>query len=152
MTDLRKEGVVVAVAGAICALVLLLLVVLDVVGSAFYDTPIGYWTVRRIAIVFYVGAIGMLAFAGFRIAQGKGFGEIMPRLLSWAGILLAVGATYETFGVAWVLRTFEIEGFRGYVMFDPTYVALGAVGLLLWLLGRLMRRAVDIARELEEFL
>lgn len=152
MADLRKEGIVVAVAGAICALVLFLIVVLDVVGSAFYDRQVSYWTVRRVAVIFYVGAIGMLAFAGFRIAQGKGFGEIMLRLLSWSGILLAVGATYETFGVAWMLRTFEIGGFRGYGMFDPTYVTLGAVGLLLWLLGRLMRRAVDMARELEEFL
>ena len=152
MAGLRKEGIAVALAGTICALALFLLVILDLVGSAFYDSQIGYWTVRRVAMIFYVAAIGMLAFAGLRIAQGKGFGEIMPRLLSWSGILLAIGATHETFGVAWVLRTIEIEGFRGYGIFDPTYVALGAVGLLLWLLGRLMRRAVDMARELEEFL
>ena len=152
MDGFRRQGMLVAAAGAVCALVLMAVVTLDVIGSAAYDTQIGLWTIRRVAIVFYPIAIGLLAYAGWQIAKGKGFGDVMPRLLSWSGILLALGATYDTFGSAMILTAFEIEGFRGIAFFDPTYVTLGAVGLLLWLLGGLMKRAVAMARELEEFL
>lgn len=152
MDMLQRRAMGVAIIGTICALVLAILVAADFVGGIFYDAEVGYWAVRRVATFAYVIAIGLLAYAGWQVARGKGFGDVMPRLLSASGLLLAAGAAYETFGVAIIMRTFEIGEFRGIAFFDPTYVTLGAVGLLLWLLGGLMHRAIAMARELEEFL
>ncbi|MBH5323360.1 hypothetical protein [Aurantiacibacter sediminis] len=152
MDDLRQAGYLVAIAGGLCALVLSAIVVIDLIGGVFYGAEFGYWALRRVATVSYIVAIIMLAFAGWQVARGRGFVDVMPQLLSGAGVLLAGGAVFEIFGVALLMRLFDIGEFRGIAYFDPTYVTLGAVGLLLWLLGRLMRRAIFMARELEEFL
>ncbi|MDE1467025.1 hypothetical protein [Aurantiacibacter sp. D1-12] len=149
---IERQAMGVAIVGALSALLLGIIVAADLIGGILYQSELTYWAVRRVATLAYVLAISLLAYAGWQVAKGRGFGDVMPRLLSAAGLLLAAGATFETFGVAFVMRAFGVGDFRGIAHFDPTYVTLGAVGLLLWLLGRLMRQAIAMARELEEFL
>lgn len=152
MDELKRRGVVVAVVGALCAFGLVLIVAIDVVGSMATETGGSPWMARRVAIGFYVVAIGMLALAGWKIGRGQGFVDVMPRLLSWSGMLLVLGSVYDMFGAAMVLRILDAASFRSVAFFDASYVTVGAVGLLLWLLGGLMKRAVAMARELEDFI
>ena len=152
MTMLRSQANLVVLAGAICANALTLLLLAELSMIPMSDAAPDVWAVRRASMLVYIPAIGLLAMAGRQIANGHGFGNVMPGILRWSGSLLVAGAAYDTFGSALILRTFAIGEFRSYAFFDPTYVTLGAVGLLLWLFGGLMKRAVAMARELEEFL
>ncbi len=103
-------------------------------------------------MMFYVAVIIAIALAGWQVARVREFGSVLPRLISAVGLLLAAGSLFEVFGVAFLMRVFEVEGFKSIGFFDPSFVALGSVGLLLWLLGRMMRRASAVARELGEFI
>ena len=152
MDELRRQGMMVAVAAGMSAILLFCLMLLNVWGFASSDTGPTYWTVRSVPMMFYVAAIVAIALAGRQVARGREFGSVLPRLISAVGLLLAAGSLFEVFGVAFLMRVFAVEGFKSIGFFDPSYVALGSVGLLLWLLGRMMRRASAVARELGEFI
>lgn len=87
-------------------------------------------------MLFYMAACIPVAIAGRRIARGEAFGQAVPRLVSLVGILIAAAAFWEVFGAAILLRLIVVERFTSFAFFDASYVALGVIGFLLWLIGQ----------------
>ena len=152
MRELRRQGMLVAGVAGFCAFGLLVLIGLDLYSLGRNGWQPETWIVLRSPMVFYFIACVAVAIAGRQTARGKAFGLVLPRMLSLVGVCIASGALWEAFGVAFLLRIFEIGGFRSYAIFNPGFIALGVVGVLLWLVGRLMGRAAAMSRELGEFI
>ncbi len=150
MSNLRREALLmVAVSGlGILALAITLVSIAADIATGVSDQ--GYWTVRLVPIVLYFLGMCVAGWAGWQIAQGREFTLIVPRLLSLIGALLALAGLWETFGTPVFRRWLGQTDWQGVGIFDPSYIAIGSLGLLLWLLGRVMRRAVEMAQELEE--
>ena len=149
--SLRKYGAALSLAAGICGLVLTGALAAQLIDWGFHRPGFGYWRARLFGLLFHIGAVWMIALAGWHVARGRGFGVVVPRLLISVGALLALAAIHEVFGVALLLRIFGQGEFHTFAIFDPNFVALGVVGLLLILVGCLMRRAEQMAQELEEF-
>lgn len=94
-------------------------------------------------------------------ARGGLLEHAMAQACRRAGVSLAIGAAFSAFGMPVMLRWLASPRHpmsRTLMVFDPAYVAIGVVGLALWLLGGLLDRAIAerqradlLARELTEF-
>ncbi len=104
--------------------------------------------------VFYLYALWAFRaiFRGF--AVNGVFGSSLSRGCSRAGVALALGATVSAVVAPNLLRLLGSDVGDGYLgagptllRFDLAYLAVGAVGLALVLLGRLLARAAEAQQE-----
>ena len=148
---LQREGRIVALVAALCCALIGFVWVLDIVGMVSRDRGIDFWIIRRLPSVPYLIALAAIARAGLQVQRGAVFGDVIPHLLRLIGAMLALAAFLEMFGVPLILRMVFPQQWTSYAYYDAAYLAMGAVGLMLWLVGGMMRRAADMARELDEF-
>lgn len=105
--------------------------------------------------IFYLYALFAIGRAFGSFGRGGTIGAAMARGCRRAGIALALGGTASAIGVpnllGLLLRSGIIEESRfggGTVLvFDVAYLAVGVVGLALFLLGGLLDRAARVAEE-----
>ena len=104
---------------------------------------------------FYLYALWAVRSAFRDFAGGGIFGPAIASGCTKAGFALAAGATLSAVGVSNLLRILHAGGlvdapptmFKGVLVFDTAYLAVGVVGLALVLLGRLLARAAELQSE-----
>lgn len=96
----------------------------------------------------YIWAIWMVRQALKAIADGRMFGDVVPRLLFRVGLALFGGAL---FGVGAPILSAIVFRHSAMPSFDASTVTLGVVGAALALIAQLLQRAADMRDELDEF-
>jgi hypothetical protein len=104
---------------------------------------------------FYLYALWAVARSFGSFARGDLFGATMAAGCRHAGVALAVGATASALGVPNAMRLLAQHGlilgsgrkFGSIMTFDTAYLAVGVVGIALFLLGGLLERAAEIQQE-----
>jgi hypothetical protein len=104
---------------------------------------------------FYLYALWAIARAFGAFARGGLFGAAMAGGCRRAGIALAIGATASALGVPNAMRLLAqrglVAGQHGSVMiFDTAYLAVGVVGIALFLFGGLLERAAEVQQEAQD--
>lgn len=105
--------------------------------------------------IFHLYALWAVRSAFRDFAIGGIFGPAIATGCTRAGVALAIGATLSAVGVPNLMRILHAQNLAdrspaestGVLIFDTAYLAVGVVGLALVLLGRLLRRAVEIQSE-----
>ncbi|HEX8192626.1 MAG TPA: hypothetical protein VF552_06965 [Allosphingosinicella sp.] len=118
-------------------------------------TYLAYSAANWLPSVFYLYALWAIGRAFGAFGRGGTIGAAMARGCRRAGIALALGGTASAVGVPNILgallRSGIIEGSRfgsgTILVFDIAYLAVGVVGLALFLLGGLLDRAGRVAAE-----
>jgi hypothetical protein len=116
---------------------------------------IAYSAANALPSVFYLYALWAMGRAFGAFGRGGTIGAAMARGCRRAGIALALGGAASAVGVPNILgallRSGIIEGSRfgssTVLVFDVAYLAVGVVGLALFLLGDLLDRAGRLAEE-----
>lgn len=104
---------------------------------------------------FYLYALWAIGRSFGAFARGALFGAEMARGCRRAGIALAIGAAISAIGVSNALRLLAQHGlvpgserrFAPLLIFDTAYLAVGVVGIALFLLGGLIDRAAEVQQE-----
>ncbi|URW74542.1 DUF2975 domain-containing protein [Sphingomonas donggukensis] len=97
----------------------------------------------------YLWAIWMVRVALGQIAEGRLFGEVVPKLLRRVGLALFGGAVFTVFGIP--LMTALRFDKPHIATFEPSPVTLGVVGAALVVFAELLGRAAAMREEIEEF-
>lgn len=104
---------------------------------------------------FYLYALWAIGRSFGAFARGGLFGSAMAKGCRRAGVALAVGATASALGVPNAVRLLAQQGlvparhrdFGSILIFDTAYLAVGVVGIALFLLGQLLERAAEVQKE-----
>lgn len=112
----------------------------------------GFWVLRNSSALIHALALGWICRAGWLVSHGHAFGRMMPVLLARLGWTLAVAALADLLFVPWLLKWAYPALWSGLGHYNPAYVALAVLGGLLVLIAAMLRRATDMADELEGFL
>ena len=150
-STMRREGLLVMVCaggGAILVGLIVLLPLASWLGGWGESTP---WTVKRLGAAPYLMALAGITWAGWKVWRGRSFAPILPRLLGAVGVFIALGGAMDTLGTPLLLRSLFPDEYSSIAVFDPTYLSIVAVGLLLVMVGRLTGQSFSKARELDEF-
>lgn len=146
---------------------LLLAVALSFVGALRSGTPMHEgmdlpsravtWLVFWAPAAFYLWALWAIRRALNDVAAGRYFHPAMARSLRDVGIGLGVGGAMSAVIQPNLMRLMSDAGwgrqiFASYGHFDVAYAAVGAVGLALILLSRVLHHAAEIQAELDEIL
>lgn len=107
---------------------------------------------------FYLYALWAIARSFGAFAQGGLFGAQMAKGCRRAGVALALGATASAVGVPNAMRLLSqydvLHGmgqrFGSILIFDAAYLAVGVVGIALFLLGQLLERAAEVQKEAQD--
>ena len=136
---------------AIGALALLLLAVPVITATAIAlgTYPHVELLVRQLPVLFYVWALWSVRGALAAYGQGGALTARAGSSIQAVGVSLFLGGLCNVFAVPIILRVMRGEG--TYVYFDVTAMTLGAVGLSLVVIGRLLADAEAARRELDEF-
>ncbi|MDT9600707.1 hypothetical protein [Sphingosinicella rhizophila] len=139
-------------AGTAFALLLPTLVLLAVHAASEGTWPrlLGWSIETALPSIFYLYALWAIRIT-FRDYAAQGlFGPTLAIGCTRAGAALALGAVASAIVAPNLLRLLEPGGSwanPGFVRFDSAYLAVGVVGIAITLLGRLLRRAVEVQRE-----
>lgn len=138
-------------ARAILAVLAMLLIVPVIVALAVLAgrEQYGDLLVRQLPMLFYAWALWSVrgALAGY--ASDGALSARASRSIQAVGISLFLGGLSNVFGVPLILHALHGQGSFAY--FDVAAITLGAVGLSLIVIGRLLADAEAARRELEEF-
>lgn len=138
-----------ASAGVILVVVVLGLYALTVVASAASGEAAGrVLLVRSLPLPFYLYALVVAARTIRRIGNGEALKGLVSGLLSRIGWALFAGAIVQVFVVPWLSRT----GPGSLAYFDMNAITLGAIGVTLVILARIVRQAEADRAELDSFL
>ncbi len=104
---------------------------------------------------FYLYALWAIGRSFGAFARGGLFGSAMANGCRRAGVALAVGASASAVGVPNAIRLLANHGlvpeplrrFGSVLIFDTAYLAVGVVGIALFLLGGLLERAAEVQQE-----
>ena len=151
MDRMRNQGRFVAVAAGVGAVLVLSSVLVEAISFGNSGVPDASWMIHRLPILPYLVALAAMLRAGLQVARGDTFGRIMPPTLRASGVALALAAVMQIFAVPLLSRPEAGPGSGTIAHYDPAYLAVGAVGVLVWMLGGMMQQALAMARELEEF-
>lgn len=107
---------------------------------------------------FYLYALWAIGRSFGAFARGGLFGSAMAKGCRRAGVALAVGATASAVGVPNAVRLLaqqglvpaQHRGFGSILIFDTAYLAVGVVGIALFLLGQLLERAAEVQQEAQD--
>jgi hypothetical protein len=113
-----------------------------------------FW-VPTFIYLYALWAIGR-SFGAF--ARGGLFGPAVAKGCRRAGVALAVGAGASAVGVPNAIRLLAQHGlvpeplrrFGSVLIFDTAYLAVGVVGIALFLLGQLLERAAEVQQEAQD--
>ena len=113
------------------------------------------WLVFWAPATFYLWALWAIRRALGDVASGRHFHPALARSLRDVGIGLSAGGVTSAVIQPNLMRLMSDAGwgrqiFASYGHFDVAYVAVGAVGLALVLLSRVLHRAAEIQTELDE--
>lgn len=113
------------------------------------------WLVFWAPAAFYLWALWAIRRALGAVASGRYFHPALARSLRDVGIGLGAGGATSAIIQPNVMRLMSDAGwgrqaFASYGHFDVAYAAVGAVGLALVLLSRVLHRAAEIQAELDE--
>lgn len=113
------------------------------------------WLVFWAPAAFYLWALWAIRRALDNVAAGRYFHPTLARSLRDVGIGLGAGGATSAVIQPNLMRLMSDAGwgrqiFASYGHFDVAYVAVGAVGLALVLLSRVLHRAAEIQAELDE--
>ena len=105
--------------------------------------------------LFYLYALWAIARAFGAFARGGLFGSAMAKGCRRAGVALAFGAAASAVIVPNAIRLLAQHGlvpeslrrWGSVLIFDTAYLAVGVVGIALFLLGSLIERAAEIQQE-----
>ena len=97
---------------------------------------------------FYLYALGAIARAFGAFARGGVFGPAMAKGCRAAGVALALGGTASALVVPNLMRL--LYGNGTILIFDTAYLAVGVVGIALFLLGGLIERAAELQQEAQD--
>ena len=149
MDQLRKRSRLVA--RAILGVLLILLAVPAVVTIAIASGRYQYADLlaRQLPMLFYATALWSIRGTLSRYADGGALGASAIRSIQTVGVLLFLGGLSNVFAVPLVL--WAMHGSGSFAHFDVAAITLGAVGLSLVVIGRLLADAEVARRELEEF-
>jgi hypothetical protein len=110
---------------------------------------IAYQVVAACPEVFYLMSLWWIREALAKFAQGDLYAPIIPRMLNRVGIMLAAGAFLNVFVVPAVDRALGL-GPGYWIAFDVAGLVLGAIGLSLAIVARVLDRARELKAELDE--
>ena len=117
--------------------------------------PLLHALVRWGPAVFYLWALWSIRRALGDVAAGRSFQPAFARRLRDVGLGLAAGALMSAVVQPNLMRLLSAPGLRfpfaAWGHFDVAYIAVGAIGLALILLSRLLARAAEMQAELEQF-
>ncbi|HEX9946520.1 MAG TPA: DUF2975 domain-containing protein [Allosphingosinicella sp.] len=107
---------------------------------------------------FYLYALWAIGRAFGAFARGGLFGSAVAKGCRRAGVALAVGASASALGVPNAIRLLAQHGlvpeplrrFGSVLIFDTAYLAVGVVGIALFLLGGLLERAAEVQQEAQD--
>lgn len=105
--------------------------------------------VAAIPEVFYLLALDGVRRALAELARGQLYASTMTRMLDRVGVLLAAGAFIGVFVVPGLQRALG-AGPGYWIAFDVSGLVLGALGLLLTVIARVLGRAAVLEAELDE--
>ncbi|HEX8468175.1 MAG TPA: hypothetical protein VF620_10265 [Allosphingosinicella sp.] len=105
--------------------------------------------------LFYLYALWAIGRSFGAFAGGGEFGSAMATGCRLAGVALALGAASSAVGVPNAMRLLMQQGyfpeqgrrFAAVLIFDTAYLAVGVVGIALYLLGQLLERAAEVQQE-----
>ena len=108
--------------------------------------------------LFYLYALWAMGRAFGAFASGGLFGSAMATGCRRAGVALALGAASSAVGVPNAMRLLMQQGFfpeqgrrfASVLIFDTAYLAVGVVGIALYLLGQLLERAAEVQQEAQD--
>lgn len=111
--------------------------------------------VMWVPTLFYLYALWAIGRSFGAFARGGLFGSAMARGCRRAGVALAAGASASALGVPNAIRLLAQQGlvpeplrrFGSILIFDTAYLAVGVVGIALFLLGQLLERAAEVQIE-----
>jgi hypothetical protein len=107
---------------------------------------------------FYLCALWSVGRSFGAFARGGQFGAAMAKGCRRAGVALAIGATFSALVVPNLMRLLVQHGmisaqarrFTSVLVFDVAYLAVGVVGIALFLLGGLLERAAEVQQEAQD--
>lgn len=120
----------------------------DGVGREFIRR-IGYEVVAACPEATYLLSLWWIRQALAAFAHGDLYSPIVPRMLRRVGTMLALGAFLNVFVVPALDRIMGL-GPGYWIAFDVTGLVLGAIGLSLAIVARVLDRARDVKAELDE--
>lgn len=123
--------------------------------QANHFTRAAGWLVFWAPAAFYLWALWAIRRALGDVAAGRYFHPALARSLRDVGIGLGAGGATSAVIQPNLMRLMSDAGwgrqiFASYGHFDVAYAAVGAVGLALVLLSRVLHRAAEIQAELDE--
>ena len=150
MDQLRHRSRWLARAILFVLIVLLLVPVTVTLAVLLGRYPFGEVMVRQLPMLFYAGALWSIRGALSEYAAGGSLSVRAGRSIQNVGIALFLGGLSSVFVVPAILHVMQGRG--SFAFFDVAAITLGAVGLSLVVIGRLLGDAEAARRELEEFL
>ena len=151
MDGLKRYAKLVALAAGGCAALLALFVALEAVAVIGGWSEPGYWSVRRLSMIPYLLAVADIARSSWQVSRGATLSAALPKMLGRVGAMLAIGGALDLTGTSLLMMAIWPETYHTIGHFEPSYLAVMVVGMMLWLVGCLTARALAMARELEEF-
>jgi hypothetical protein len=146
-----------------CATALLILIpITNGFGTMVSDDAVGphilFRAVFWIPAVLYLYALWAIGRSFGAFARGGLFGPAIARGCRRSGIALAAGAAASAVGVPNAIRVLAQHGlvpeplrrFGSVLIFDTAYLAVGVVGIALFLLGQLLERAAEVQQEAQD--
>lgn len=149
MDSLRKRSGLLAQAILVLIIVLVAVPVVVALAVAVGTYPHVELLVRQLPVLFYVWALWSVRGALAAYAAGGSLAAHAGRSIQAVGVSLFLGGLCNVFAVPLILRSMRGEGSFAY--FDVSAMTLGAVGLALVIIGRLLADAEAARRELDEF-
>ena len=136
---------------AIGGLLLMLLAVAAIVTAAFLSGRYANASllVQQLPILFYAWALWSVRKSLAAFAAGGTLTEGAGRSMQAVGISLFLGGLSNVFAVPLILRA--MRGTGSIAHFDVAAITLGAIGLALVVIGRLLADSEAMRRELDEF-
>ena len=116
------------------------------------------WSVFWAPAAFYVWALWAIRRALGDVASGRLLQPALARSLRDVGLGLTAGALTSTFVQPNLMRMMANAGwsdgapFASFAHFDVAYFAVGAIGLALVLLSRVLHHAAEVQAELDEII
>lgn len=149
MDDLRRRSR--WLSRAILAVLLILMAVPIIVAAAILSGRYPHMDllVRQLPMLFYAWALWSIRMTLANYAAGGTLTARASRSIQEVGVSLFLGGLSSVFAVPLILKGMRGDG--SYARFDVAAITLGAVGLALVVIGRLLADAEAARRELDEF-
>lgn len=125
-----------------------IIVLLPIVLPRGYKLEGVVWSLPAICYLFGVWSMGR---AIGQVAKGRLLEAALPSVLRRVGISLAAGGLISVFVVGGLKRLAGATA-GGYVQFDVAGMTLGMIGAALFLLGRIVDKALAAQAELDEMI